>query len=242
MVLIIGDSHTRVLALGQETLSDKKPATKYKLAMLGIGRTFLRSFSKTSDGGVTFHSPKMQERLFKTSGKSCLTTQDGQVFVSLGFHGVYFYNSAVWKSFTLLPDENDRHFLSLAAFDLMVLRFNFHILKFLSSLQEIGLTPVVISAPNLPENFLENSKIDCVSAAELQLVEVQYRSAFERALSRRKIPWLMPPKSALQGGHLDRRYVRNDDPHEYHGNEAYGGLVLRQIDSYLHSKSTIAND
>ena len=233
MVLIIGDSHTRVIALGQEELPQNSPARDYNVHMLGIGRTFLRKFHETTDDGVTLLGPRKQEILKHAIDRDYLTEADTPVFLSLGFHGIYFYHSKLWNEYTILSNENSRQFISDSAFRLMALRFNYHILSFIDALKSKGIQPVVVSAPYLPRKFVDTPKIESVTSEELTIIENSFRAVMTDALNRRKVPVLLPPDEATDSGYLKEKYRRTDDTYEYHGNPAYGALVLKQIEEYL---------
>ncbi|MEJ6398128.1 hypothetical protein [Yoonia sp. 208BN28-4] len=233
MALVIGDSHARIIATGQETLPADDPAKAHRVFMLAVGRGFLKRFSVETPNGVRFRGGRKQEFLLSNAGIEDLTPSNSPLFLSLGFHGVYFFHSKLWNDYTIAEGVTDRQFLSQSAFKLMATRFNFHILSFLDQLKAKGIKPVIVAAPPLPARFVAQPKVGSMDTAELLMLETAYRKTFSAALRRRKIDIIAPPEAALEDGRLAARLIRSDDQYEYHGNADYGVMVLRQIEDYL---------
>jgi hypothetical protein len=240
MVLIIGDSHARVIALGQDELPASSPARDYDVRMLGIGRTFLRKFYTVGEDGVSLSSERRRDILRGAIGTDVIDQSVGDIFLSLGFHGIYFYNSSTWRNFRIVEREDDRSFISQSAFSLMVMRFNYHILAFISALKRAGLKPVVIAAPALPRSFIDNPRVGGVTPDELVALDAAYRDVMASILRKRRVPVILPPEGTSEDGCLKEEYRRSTEVHEYHGDASYGALVLAQVEAFLHEQAATA--
>lgn len=231
MTLVIGDSHARVIALGQELLPPDHPSRGYTVRMLGIGRSFLRKFHVREGESVRFLR-RPGSILQSATGSNQIDRKSGAVFLSLGLHGVYFYNSALWRDYTVDLKVTNRQHVSASALELMIQRFNLHIIRFIADLKAAGIAPVVLSAPALPQAFLDHPKVPDMSPDELGKLDAAFRSVTLRMLRKRGVQVLLPPEASLENGVLRPEFRRSDDVSDYHGNPAYGALVLEQIEAF----------
>lgn len=235
MILIIGDSHARMIARGLERAREKDPGAfpEYRADMLGIGRTFLRSFHTQNEGSIRLTEPTHLKQFEKISGcRELSSSTTPVVFLSLGLHGIAFYNSSISHLSKITQSRAWKNFLTDKIFELAVLRFNFHILKFAKALRDADIQTTIISAPYLTSRFYGAKEKRPFSPSELVDIDRAYRSIMLAAYAKANIPVILPPEDSHENYVMKDEYCRSLDG-DYHGNAEYGEAVLWQIRSYL---------
>jgi len=106
--------------------------------------------------------------------------------------------------------------------------FNKHIFNFLNDCASCGVDVVVVSSPYVPAAYYNSEADRPLPEAEYYEVDRQFRLVVAAELDAMGIDVILPPVECFSDGFLLPQFCRDPDG-DYHGNNAYGLIVARQI-------------
>ncbi|MEO0750691.1 MAG: hypothetical protein AAFY25_02725 [Pseudomonadota bacterium] len=225
---ICGNSHARALRAGASALEQEEGADPMVVFPLGTADNEAQPFSAVERGKVVLTNKRFRKKLKQFFGFTAF--DPGHRWgICLGNHNFRIFRSDGWL--TAAPSWmglKNKTPISEALFERIVAEDQKHIRTFFDQLIETGVQPFVISAPwpLRPDPKISDLRL---SPDVLKALDTRARVLFSEWLAERNIMIVTPPvETADEDGFLRPEFAKGgDDP--YHGNNAYGRLMMRKV-------------
>ncbi len=243
MLCILGDSHTiaiREALLERQRAAPDGPLADVRAAQLDHGYKLLEPLHRVADDGAV---ELLGERARGFFSKAVAPTparferSDPRRFVFvLGFHPSSAMLAKNWARHTCsIDDAGAKMYVTRAATAALVADFTRNVLRFYEDLQRAEVRFSVAACCPLPRSFLEHTQTAEQRGRETLAFHARFEASFAAELEARAIPCHLPPPEVYNPGEgtLREALVAKKKPGDYHGNVAYGHLMLDNILSQL---------
>jgi hypothetical protein len=236
MLEIIGDSHVVALSEAVHELGSQADVLARRhgglsFGYLGHGFEFLQPFFARDGDNIVFDNERMREVFQRVNPKhpAAIQPNDERRFVFVfGLYPSFCFNAEHWKAHTGASWSQDRQFVTKSAFSVIIDHAVQYAMAFFEQLLAMNVKFSVASCCPIPASYQKNVQQDHWADYEVALIYNRFLIHVGSKLDAMGILCHRPPMEVYDDvGAMRDEFARS--PKDYHGNAAYGRLMLQKI-------------